>query len=90
MADMAEADADDCCDLAQVKDCCAMDTRVERAAGRAETPLLTKLAPAVAPVPAVLDLAAVLRHSSVAGSFDRPVPKLPQAPIYLLVSVFLV
>jgi hypothetical protein len=78
----------DCCEPAQANDCCAMDTRLEAALLRAVAPMLEPLTPAAGVITTVK--ASIVLHAPwAADALDRPGLKLPRAPLYLFVSVFL-
>lgn len=53
-------------------------------------PTIEKLAPADAPVPVTGAISASLYAFAPLERFERPALKLPHAPVYLLVSVFLI
>lgn len=95
---VADADADDCtapgpddcCATREPADCCLLDARLET--GRLVASAAPVAAPAPTPVPPAWDgltpdIPAALGRAGPAADSVR---KLPRAPIYLLVSSFLI
>lgn len=71
-------------------DPCDVDHRAELGLTSSDAaPAVEKLAPAQAPVPLIVAISGTSYAFTPVERFDRPALKLPHAPVYLQVSVFL-